>query len=137
MVVAYFFMIKSVLNPTRIENNFLTDSIWCKIKIKHKHCIIGSLYREPNAPAEYFDAMHWTRLLSMQERSLNHIMYNILFELDRHDIYSAEWIIAIKNIQNECSLSYIWHTQTFISDLWLKSSIESILKDQFYKKIGF
>ena len=44
------------------------------------------------------------------------MMYNKLFELDRHDIYTygAEWITAIKNILNECGLSYIWRTQTFI-----------------------
>ena len=77
---------------------------------------------------------YWTRLISMQERSLNHIMYNILFKLDRHNTYSAKWITAIKNILNECGLSYIWRTQTFTSELWLKNFIESILKDQFYQK---
>ena len=43
---------------------------------------------------------YWIRLISMQKRSLNHIMYNIHFELDWHNIYSAEWITAIKNILN-------------------------------------
>ena len=29
---------------------------------------------------------------------------------------------------------YIWHTQTFTSEMWLKTSTENILKDQFYQK---
>ena len=58
-----------------------------------------------------------TTLISSQELSFDHIIYNILFELDRHDICSVELINALKNILNECGLSYIWRTQAFTNEL--------------------
>jgi hypothetical protein len=43
--------------PDLVDFDFKTESIWCKIKIKSMPYIIGSLYREPSAPIEYYNLM--------------------------------------------------------------------------------
>ena len=41
------------------------------------------------------------------------------------------WFEKVRNILNECGMSNIWDTQTFINSNWLCSSVKLKLKDQF------
>jgi hypothetical protein len=38
---------------------------------------------------------------------------------------------SVKTILDECGFSYIWETQIFISEVWLKFNIKMRLHDQF------
>ena len=37
----------------------------------------------------------------------------------------------LKNILNECGMSYIWNTHTFINSNWIVNAVKLSLKDQF------
>ena len=41
------------------------------------------------------------------------------------------WLNSIKTILDDCVFSYIWDTQIFISEVWLKFNIKMRLHDQF------
>ena len=41
------------------------------------------------------------------------------------------WLTFVKGVFDECGLSYIWNSQNFINDKWLKEKIKQCLSDQF------
>ena len=41
------------------------------------------------------------------------------------------WLNKISNILNECGMSNIWNTQTFLNSTWLINTVNLKLRDQF------
>ena len=41
------------------------------------------------------------------------------------------WLNFVKKILDDCELSYIWTSRSFVSDMRLKLTIKNILHDQF------
>ena len=41
------------------------------------------------------------------------------------------WLNKISNILNECGISNIWNTQTFLNSTWLINTVKLKLRDQF------
>ena len=41
------------------------------------------------------------------------------------------WLNSVQTILNKCGFSFIWETQIFISEVWLKFNIKMRLHDQF------
>ena len=59
-------------------------------------------------------------------------MYHCLLELYKNNIFHSPWLMFVRDILNDCGLSYIWLSQgEGISDIWFKNVIHSILFDQF------
>ena len=47
------------------------------------------------------------------------------------DRYNFLWLIKISNILNECGMTNIWNTQTFLNSTWLINTVKLKLRDQF------
>ena len=54
-------------------------------------------------------------------------MYNMLRVRDRN----CMWLKYVKHILCNCGFNYIWESQTFINELWLKHSIKQNLTNQY------
>lgn len=74
---------------------------------------------------------YWARMISGRETKLCFVMYKCLLHLDRSGIYTSPWIACIKNICNECGMSWLWLTQTVPNVIWVKKAVELRLKDQW------
>jgi hypothetical protein len=48
----------------------------------------------------------------------------ILYHLCNTQNANFSWLNSVKTILDECGFSYIWETQIFISEVWLKSNIK-------------
>jgi hypothetical protein len=46
------------------------------------------------------------------------------------------WLKYVKHILCNCGFNYIWESQTFINELWLKHSIKQNLTDQYLPLIS-
>ena len=76
----------------------------------------------------------WARLIEGPRAKLSCIMYNCMLKMNGQNGLNFQWLNCIKNILNECGLSYIWDSQQFPSKEWLKLTIQQNLKDQFIQK---
>ena len=76
----------------------------------------------------------WARLIESKENKLSRIMYNCLLNLSDTGVYVSPWVSQVKQILDDCGLSYIWLTQNFSNINWLKRTVEQRLKDQFLQK---
>jgi hypothetical protein len=73
----------------------------------------------------------WTKLCCGKESKLSAIMYKLCFQMSVEDRCHFLWLNKISNILNECSMSNIWNTQTFLNSTWLINTVKLKLRDQF------
>ena len=58
-------------------------------------------------------------------------MYQYLLHLDRSGIYTSPWIACIRNICNECGMSWLWLSQQVPNVTWVKKAVQLRLRDQW------
>ena len=73
---------------------------------------------------------HWVRLIPGRNSKLSLLMYCCLWQLYQESLYSSPWLTHIRNICNNCGLSWVWDSQTVINATWFKKAVEIRLKDQ-------
>ena len=71
----------------------------------------------------------WLRLLNKEESSLAHIVYMIAHSLFVCDVYKAMWLCRVKNIVDNCGLSYLWLNQSMIDINQAKQLIHTIIEE--------
>ena len=75
----------------------------------------------------------WIRTLEAKENKLSSILYKSLYEWYETNMVKSSWIRFVKDISNECGLSYVWQFQHFVNfdENWLNATVKSTLVDQF------
>ena len=107
------------------------------LKVKTSTCsnmVYGELGRYPifiQAKSRLIG--YWARLIEDKENKLSRIMYNCLFNMYNSGVYKSPWISQVKQILDNCGLSYIWLSQECNTN-WLKLAVEQSMKDQFLQK---
>ena len=71
----------------------------------------------------------WLRLLNKEESSLAHIIYMIAHNLFVRDVYKAKWLCRVKNIVDNCGLSYLWLNQTMMDTNHAKQLIHTKIEE--------
>ena len=71
---------------------------------------------------------YWSKLLTGKQEKLPALLYKLSFQLYGNDV---PWLNSIKNIFDECGMSYVWNRQFFIRNTWLYTIIKQNLIDQF------
>ena len=67
----------------------------------------------------------WAKLhFSSNMNKLATKMYNLAY------IQNLPWVVFVKNILDDCGLSYLWTTQQMYSVAWVKHTVKRILLDQ-------
>ena len=61
-------------------------------------------------------------------------MLNTLLECLYCNIYSNDWLLKIKQILNDCGLSFVWSFPQSVSTKWLDTNISHKLKDIFIQQ---
>ena len=74
---------------------------------------------------------YWGKLISGKDTKLSSICYRLLHQLSQESNINSSWLKYIKNIFDECGLSYVWINQNFLNDVWLKEIVKNSLQDQF------
>ena len=108
------------------------------LKVKTSTCsnmVYGELGRYPISISVKKRLIgYWARLIESKESKLSKIMYNCLLNLFNTGVFVSPWVSQVKQILDDCGLSYIWLTQKFSNTDWLKRTVEQRLKDQFLQK---
>lgn len=72
---------------------------------------------------------YWFRILNKEESTYVHIIYNIVFRLYTLNEYKCKWLCKIKNILDDCGLSYMWDHQDTIDTKQCKLIINQRIED--------
>jgi hypothetical protein len=70
----------------------------------------------------------WCRILNGKEFKLSYLLYFANYG------YENKWLSFIQNLLNSRGKSNIWLDQNSYSTVWLSSSVEQKLKDQFFQE---
>ena len=73
----------------------------------------------------------WVKLLGGKNSKLSYLMYCCLWELDQQGLYTSPWLAHIRDICNNCGMSWVWDSQTIVNPAWFKKAVEVRLKDQW------
>ena len=76
----------------------------------------------------------WCRILNGKEFKLSYLLYKLMYINFTNYGYENKWLSFIQNILNSCGMSNIWLDQNSYSTVWLSSSVEQKLKDQFFQE---
>ena len=109
---------KMLLNLKKSTPNYM---IYCELGAKPLANIVKS--RMIN---------YWSRIVNNGEFRVNLILYKLmLYKYSNHGI-DFKWLTCIRNILNDCGLSYIWndHTLRNFNVQWLNITIKQNLSDQ-------
>ena len=68
-------------------------------------------------------------LLNKEEFSLAHIVYMIAHNVCVRDVYKAKRLCKVKNIVDNCSLSYLWLNQSMIDTNHAKQLIHTRIEE--------
>ena len=74
---------------------------------------------------------YWAKLVMGKHSKMSTVMYRLMFSLYNSKDVNFSWLESVRNVFYECGYSFVWDTQTFISDVWLKACIKIRLQDQF------
>ena len=69
------------------------------------------------------------RLLNKEESSLAHIVYMIAHNLFVRDVYKSKWLCRVRNIVDNCGLSYLWLNQSMMDTNQPKQLIHTRIED--------
>jgi hypothetical protein len=64
------------------------------------------------------------------ESTICSVVYRLMYHLSNTQNANFSWLNSVQTILDECGFSYIWETQIFISEVWLKSNIKMRVHDQ-------
>jgi hypothetical protein len=59
------------------------------------------------------------------------VVHRLVYRLRNTQNAISSWLNSVQTILDECDFSYIWDTQIFICEIWLKFNIKVRLHDQF------
>jgi hypothetical protein len=76
----------------------------------------------------------WCRILIGKEFKLSFLLYKLMYINFINYGYENKRLSFIQNILNNCGISNIWLNQNSCSSVWLSSSVEQKLKDQFFQE---
>jgi hypothetical protein len=97
--------------------------------------IYGELGRYPlDIDIKLINILYWTKLITGKDIKLSIISYRLLY-LSQNNNCQFSWLNYVESILNECGLSYAWLNQYFISEEWLKISVNTCLQDQFQQTV--
>ena len=76
----------------------------------------------------------WAKLAFVNSEKYSKIMYAIVRSMYNRNILKTKWLCNVKNILDECGLSYIWDVSDSIDIKWLVLKVKQMLKDQFMQE---
>ena len=110
---------------------------FCKLLLNFKtstpsYMVYGELGRYPlDIDIKVRTISFWAKLISGKQTKLSAIIYKCMYNMLRVRDRNFMWLKYVKHILCNCGFNYIWESQTFINELWLKHSIKQNLTDQY------
>ena len=75
---------------------------------------------------------YWARIVTNANlNKLTSLMYKLLLNLHRRDIFHSPWLMLVKTTLNNLGMTYIWNEQYVGNIDSFRSSINTILNDQY------
>ena len=60
---------------------------------------------------------YWARLLTGKQSNLSFLTYKCMYNLSLSNNINFDWIKFVKGVFDNCGYSYVWETQTSITDM--------------------
>ena len=108
---------------------------YCKMLLKLKKStpnimIYGELGRMPmDCIIKSRVLNYWCRLVNSKEDKICHIMYKLMYELDKSNVFHSPWIGYVKNSLDQLGFSEYWLNQNVPPQLVFSNIIKSRIKD--------
>ena len=74
---------------------------------------------------------YWASILSNKPEKLSFQIYNVIFKTFQDNTFVSPWLKFVKNTLDNCGLSNIWLSQSFLSVKNLTENVRQVLKDQY------
>ena len=74
---------------------------------------------------------YWCKVINSKNEKINKVLYKLMYELDRRDIYSYSWIKFVKKTLEQLGFAEYWLNQNVQSASHFRNIIKLRLKDQF------
>ena len=78
---------------------------------------------------------YWTKVLTAEENKSVKMHYQYFFNCHRNGWYKHPWLKYIENILNSWGLSFVWASQNFLNNNWIKAIVKYTLN--FKTSFGF
>ena len=122
------------------ENNNVIESLhleFCKyiMKVKkstHNSIVYGELGRVPlqvfiNARMIGF----WQKIVSGKKEKISRMLYDIVFNLHKEDVFHSDWLLYIKDTLDKNGLLNYWNDQYAPKNVCLSKKVKNTCKDAF------
>jgi hypothetical protein len=73
----------------------------------------------------------WCKIINSKPDKVCNIMYKLMFELDRQNVYHSPWIAYVKKSLQELGFAGYWINQSVLSPSYFKNIVKSRIKDQY------
>jgi hypothetical protein len=103
---------------------------FCKLSLNLKtstanSLVYGELGRFPlSVDIKQRMTSYWTKLISGKQIKLCSITYRLMFHLFSTQNVNFQWLTYVKGMFDECGLTYIWNSQNFLNERWIKEKIK-------------
>ena len=122
------------------EKNDIVESLhleFCKYILKVKKCtpnyiVYGELGRTPmsiNIKARMIG--FWQRIINGKKEKISRTLYDMLYRLDKGDIYHSKWLICVRDVLFECGFHNCWNEQAVSRNVNLSRNVKQFLFDKF------
>jgi hypothetical protein len=76
----------------------------------------------------------WHKLMIDQSSKYSCNILHTLVDCYKYDIHKNVWLVKVKQILDECGLSFVWNAPNLVSTSWLDNMLSQNLKDTFIQK---
>ena len=74
---------------------------------------------------------YWCKVVNDKQDRINHLMYKLMVELDKKNIYHSPWIVYVRTSLNQLGFSEYWLNQNVPSPNYFRNIVKLRIKDQF------
>ena len=78
---------------------------------------------------------YWTKLKTGKQSNICSVVHRLMYHLRNTQNAISSWLNSVQTSLDECDFSYIWDTQIFICEIWLKFNIKMRLHDEFQQTL--
>ncbi len=74
---------------------------------------------------------YWAKVVNSKSDRICHIMYNLMFELDKQNVFHFPWINYVKSTLDDLGFSEYWQSQSIVSTEHFHNIVKARIKDQY------
>ena len=73
----------------------------------------------------------WQRIINGKKEKISCTLYNMLYKLDKGNVFHSKWLLSVKDTLNECGFANCWNEQSVLRNMSLAKNVKMFLHDKF------